>query len=105
MYHFRKDWEDYAIIAQNDSLERDLQDSLKHIERGELGVMFRNLEKRTPGLLILNKHPKYLYHFNEFMKNIRENIPDDLDDHQQQAYLIDTYNKNTNEYDKLQKKM
>lgn len=95
--------EDAAIIAQNDSLERDLQKSLKDIEHGELGVMFHNLEKRTPGLLILNKHPKDLYHFNEFMQKIRENMPENLDYYQQQEYLNDVYNENRSKYDKLQK--
>jgi len=95
--------EDAAIIAQNNSLEDDLQKSLKDVEHGELGIMFRNLEEKIPGLLILNKHPRKLYHFNEFMQNARENIPDNLDYYQRQQYLIDAYNENRCKYDKLQK--
>lgn len=95
--------EDAAIIAQSSSLENDLQNSLKDVECGKLGRLFRDLEQEAPGLLMLNKHPWNLYHFNEFMQNIRENIPDNLDYHQQQKYLIEAYNENRCKYDKLQK--
>lgn len=95
--------EDAAIIAQSSSLEMDLQNSLKDVEGGKLGHMFSDLEQEAPGLLILNKHPRNLYHFNEFMQNIRENIPDNLDYHQQREYLIKAYNENRCKYDKLQK--
>lgn len=64
-----------AIIAQNNLLERDLQDSLKSIERGQLGAFLKNLEERKPGLLILNKHPRNLCHLDLFRTGIREDSP------------------------------
>lgn len=64
-----------AIISQNNLLERDLQDSLKNIENGELGAFMKDLEERTPGLLILNKHPKDLCHLDLFRAKTREDAP------------------------------
>ena len=64
-----------AIISENHLLERDLQDSLKDFERGKLGVFLSDLEKRNPGLLILNKHPNDLYHFNMSKSEPEEDVP------------------------------
>lgn len=64
-----------AIISENNLLERDLQDSLKDFERGKLGVFLSDLEKRNPGLLILNKHPNDLYHFNISKSEPEEDVP------------------------------
>ena len=64
-----------AIISQNSLLECDLQDSLKDIENGELGAFMKALEERTPGLLILNKHPKDLRHLDLFRARTREDAP------------------------------
>lgn len=64
-----------AIISENHLLERDLQDSLKDFERGKLGVFLSDLEKRNPDLLILNKHPNDLYHFNMSKSEPEEDVP------------------------------
>lgn len=64
-----------AIISENHLLEHDLQDSLKDFEKGKLGVFLSDLEKRNPGLLILNKHPNDLYHFNMFKGETEEEVP------------------------------
>lgn len=64
-----------AIISGNHLLERDLQDCLKDFERGKLGVFLRDLEKRNPGLLILNKHPTDLYHFSMSKSGPEEDVP------------------------------
>lgn len=60
-----------ALIAENHSLERELQECLKNYKIGELGAYFHALEKRHPGLLILNKHPKEL---SRVLKNVRDPI-------------------------------
>lgn len=64
-----------AIISQNNLLERDLQDSLKDIEHGDLGAFLKDLEERKPGLLILNKHPRDLGHLDLFRTRTREEAP------------------------------
>ena len=64
-----------AIISQNNLLECDLQDSLKSIEKGELGAFFKDLEERKPGLLILNKHPRDLCHLDLLRTGTREDAP------------------------------
>lgn len=94
---------DAAIIAQNNTFEDDLQNTLKSVEEGSLGRVLSSLEERMPGLLILNKHPNDLYHFNEFMKKARENMPDNLDYRQQQEYMTELYNNNMGKHHKLQK--
>lgn len=49
-----------ALVAQNAALQCDLQESLLKIENHGLGKMLNALEKKYPGLLMMNKHPKSL---------------------------------------------
>lgn len=93
--------EQSAIIARNRSIEDSLQQSLKDVERGKLGRMLHDLEDNSPGLLILNKHPHKLYHFNEFMENARNSIPLGLNDRETRDYLVSIYNKSRCEHDNL----
>lgn len=64
-----------AIISENQLLEHDLQNSLIYFEKGKFGIFLSYLEKRNPGLLILNKHPNDLSHFNMSKSEPKEDVP------------------------------
>lgn len=92
-----------AIIGQNHLLENELQCVFKDIGDGSLGRIFRNLEKRNPGLLILNKHPLDIQSFSEFMKNTTKDISENLDYHQREEYILKKYEQNKKKYSQLMK--
>ena len=86
--------ENTALIAQNSHLERDLQNSLKDAENGKLGWMISKMEEKSPGLLVINKHPSLLNNLNEIMYKARKSMPSDWSEPQKNKYLTDIYNKN-----------
>ena len=88
--------EDSAIIAQNSSLEADLQDALKDIKGGTLGHMINELEQRSPGLLVINKHPSMLSRYNRMYKEAKASMPKEWSKEQKTKYLGDYYNHNRN---------
>ena len=90
--------ENAGLIAQNRELETELQDSLKCVERGKLGKMIKKLEKGTPGLLIINKHPKFLNPDNRMTEIGIVSIPDDLDESKREQFLMEYYNENRAKY-------
>lgn len=90
-----------AIIAQNCKLENQLQNTLKDIENGALGLMLSECEKHAPGLLIINKHPLQLNHFNEFMQNAADSVPGGWDNPENIGFLASVYNDNKELYEKL----
>lgn len=89
---------DAAIIAQNRLLENELQSALKNVGGGELGKLFRNMERNNPGLLILNKNPIDIQSFNDFIKKKTNNVPDDLDYYQRKEYIMKIHDQNKREY-------
>lgn len=76
-----------AIIAQNNMLEEDLQRALKDIKNGKLGKMIRELEERSPGLLVMNKHPSMLTPAKRIYEKVKSEMPNDWSDLQKTNYL------------------
>ena len=94
--------QDAAIISQNDRIEADLQEYLKKVEQGKLGRILSNLERKRPGILILNKHPWELNHFDYFMKQAGEKMPDDWSIPQQVDYMNKLASSNRRKLEKIQ---
>lgn len=86
--------EDSAIIAQNSKIEYDLQMALKDIQGGALGEMIKNLEHRSPGLLIINRHPSKLTRFDRMYKQAKESMPADWSEEKKTEFLMEYYYRN-----------
>lgn len=93
---------DAAIISQNDRIESDLQEYLKKVEGGKLGKILNNLARKRPGILILNKHPWDLNHFDHFMKPSGKKKSDDWSIPQRVDYITKVARHNRRELDKIQ---